>query len=71
MQTHKNTKKTIFYIFLGGYNVLARDLWEKDKIKKELAENNGYKIIYIWECEFNKMSKKEILKIINNELSKN
>jgi very-short-patch-repair endonuclease len=27
------------------------DIWKKDDIKREMAESNGYKVIYIWESE--------------------
>jgi len=27
------------------------DIWKKDTKKREIAENNGYKLIYIWEAE--------------------
>jgi len=37
------------------------DIWERDKIKKEIAESYGYKMYYIWEIEINKMSDDEIL----------
>ncbi len=32
----------------------AKQIWKDDAFKKELAENNGYSILYIWESEFNK-----------------
>lgn len=35
-----------------GTTITAKEVWEKDILKKELAELHGYKIIYIWESEF-------------------
>ena len=34
--------------------VSAKSIWEKDLIKKQMAEKLGYKVIYIWEEEINK-----------------
>ena len=31
----------------------AAEIWEKDNKKKLCAEINGYKILYIWESEYN------------------
>jgi G:T-mismatch repair DNA endonuclease (very short patch repair protein) len=40
--------------------VLAKEIWEKDKHKQLIAEQKGYKVIYIWESELNKMSNMEL-----------
>lgn len=29
----------------------AKEMWDKDNFKKDLAEKNGYRVIYIWESE--------------------
>lgn len=43
----------------------AKEIWEKDKKKKELAENKGYKIIYIWEMELKQLkTNKQILECL-------
>lgn len=39
--------------------MLAKDVWEKDKIKKEFAINHNYKVYYIWEKDF-KASKESV-----------
>ena len=31
----------------------AKEIWEKDKNKKRIAENEGYILVYIWEKEIN------------------
>ena len=41
-------------ILLGDLKV--KDVWEKDKRKKEVLENNGYTVLYLWENEINKMT---------------
>lgn len=48
----KKYKESDILHFPGG-DVIAKDLWEKDNIKKKLAEDNGYKVIYYWECDIN------------------
>lgn len=47
----------------------AKDIWEMDTYKKEIAESNGYKVIYIWETELNKMNDEEILQFIKNQIN--
>ena len=47
----------------------ASDIWLKDKIKKEVVEAIGYKVIYIWEHETKTTEDlliKLIIKRINN-----
>jgi G:T-mismatch repair DNA endonuclease (very short patch repair protein) len=47
----------------------AKEIWDKDKIKQEIAESKGYKIIYIWERELNKLeTNKQILEHIKSKL---
>lgn len=46
----------------------AFEVWELDKYKKQIAESNGYKVIYIWESEINKMNDGEILQYIKNQI---
>ena len=40
-----------------------------EKYKKQIAETNGYKVIYIWESEINKMNDGEILQYIENQIN--
>lgn len=47
----------------------ANEIWEKDKIKKELANFNGYKLIYIWEKELIKIKNSyDFKKLLNEKL---
>jgi len=48
-------------------SVKAKDLWKKDKDKKILAENKGYRLIYIWEKEL-KENKNNLLDFVINKL---
>ena len=52
---HKTTKKT------------AREIWDKDHKKQICAEKHGYKILYIWESEYN-ASRDEVIKKCMNFL---
>lgn len=46
---------------------LAIDIWNSDKQKKELAENNGYIVKYLWENDMKHMSDIDILQwIVSN-----
>lgn len=53
-------KETDFMPFPKG-KTLVKEVWEGDKVKKEKAEKEGYKLIYIWESEFNSGLLEEIL----------
>lgn len=60
--------------FPGG-SVIAKNIWEKDLIKKDIAEKNGYKLIVYWEdyikSKYGLDKIKEEIKKINYESSKN
>ena len=42
----------------------ANEIWEKDNLKKKIAEENGYKFYTIWEKDYNPGYKK----VYNNKL---
>lgn len=46
----------------------AKDIWDKDKRKKNKAEANGYKVYYLWENEINNMSDEQIIKFLKSIL---
>lgn len=56
--------------FPGGKKIIAKNIWEKNKNKKNLAIENGYKFITIWEDDMNNSDDCEILNLIQNEISK-
>ncbi len=58
--------------FPGG-DITAQEIWDKDKLKRELAEKNGYKIIYYWEHQINDKEtwNKIVQKLTNYANSKN
>lgn len=45
-------------------NLRAKEIWAKDKNKKEMVENKGYKVYYIWENEIKKLKKEQLIKKI-------
>jgi hypothetical protein len=47
--------------FIKAKNKRAEDIWEYDKIKIQTAENQGYKVLIIWEYDYNN-NKEEALK---------
>lgn len=42
-------------------NYLAIDIWNKDLEKKQLAEDNGYIVKYLWEYNLKRMTDTDIL----------
>lgn len=45
-----------------GNQMLAEDMWEKDKLKIDLAHRNGFQTLIIWEHDFNKFKAETIEK---------
>jgi len=45
-------------------NLTAKEIWENDNKKLEIANNEGYEVFYIWDSEFNKVDIEEKNKII-------
>lgn len=53
-----------------GRKKIAKEIWDADSNKKDLAIKSGYNFLTIWEDDFNNSDKTEILKIIQNEINK-
>lgn len=49
-------------------NVLAKDLWKKDEVKKQIAIDNGYEILYLWENEINHIDDDLLETLIYNKI---
>lgn len=67
---HANPKKYKSNDILNHPNtngILAKDLWEKDFKKQNLAKANGYDIIYIWESD---IKENKHIEILFNEIKK-
>jgi len=45
-------------------NILAKDMWEKDNLKYNVALTNGYQVLVIWESEYKSKGKNNKEKII-------
>ena len=45
---------------------IAEDIWKRDAIKKSVAENKGYKVLYIWESDINNKSEEQLEEYIYN-----
>lgn len=43
----------------------AKDIWNKDRTKKEILEENGYSLLVIWESDYKKDKQGTIQKCIN------
>lgn len=55
-----------------GGNVLVKDIWEKDKQRKEQIESFGYNVITLWESFINKeLTKNTLWKLLKLNQSKN
>ncbi len=49
--------------------ITAQEIWDKDELKKKLAEKNGYKLLVIWDSEY-KTNKQEIINKCKKFLNK-
>lgn len=41
-----------------------KDIWESDKLKKDIIEKQGYKLMYIWEYDYIKDPEGQINKCL-------
>lgn len=46
----------------------AKEIWEKDKKKLDIAKRKGYRVITIWEREFKFLSDKQLLALIYEKI---
>lgn len=53
-------------IIRGGKT--AKDIWERDSLKRDTIINNGYIIFYLWESEIRNMSNEQIKQFITNTI---
>lgn len=49
----------------------AKEVWESDKIKKELAESYGYNVLYIWESDIIKLDDEQLSDLVMRILNEN
>lgn len=43
-------------------NKTSREIWESDKVKIKIAEDNGYKVLTIWDSEYRWGNKEKVIK---------
>jgi G:T-mismatch repair DNA endonuclease (very short patch repair protein) len=46
----------------------AEQIWQKDYTKKILAENSGYRVLYIWESDFKRLTDAELFEVVFQQL---
>lgn len=52
--------------------VSAKDIWQRDLFKKKLAEDQGYRVIYVWENELKKSNTSDdIFKLLEDKIYEN
>jgi len=54
-----------------GEQKLVQDIWQKDTLKKDIAEKYGYEIFYLYEYDMNKMTDEEVLTYIISNINEN
>lgn len=62
---HCNPKKYVADFLNKKKNMTAKELWKQDEKKKNIAIENNYKFIVIWESDYKKNKEVEIQKILN------
>ena len=46
----------------------VKDIWEYDLRKKIIAENNGFKVVYLWECDIIKLKDDALWQWLNENV---
>lgn len=62
---HCNPLKYSFYYFNKRKNMTAKEIWEYDEEKTKTAESYGYKVLVVWESEYNDNPEATIQKCID------
>lgn len=60
---HLDPRKYLPDYFDTSRKVYARDVWECDRIKTQLAEDNGYKVFIVWQSDW-KNNKQEVIESV-------
>lgn len=53
--------------FHKNIETMVDDIWKRDLIKKQLAENMGYKVVQIWQCDYVEFGMEFIIQELNKE----
>jgi hypothetical protein len=51
-----------------GKFISAKEVWQREEIKKQLAISNNYIVVYLWENEINKSSDDGLIKLLNERI---
>lgn len=62
---HCDPRKYEENYFKKDSKLYAKDIWKQDKFKQNLAEKNGFTVLYIWELDYKENREKEIQKCID------
>lgn len=54
-----------------GKDLTAKEIWDKDKEKREFVEGKGFTLFYLWENAINNLIDEEILFIIQEKIYEN
>lgn len=49
-----------------GKAVVAKNLWKKDYLKRKLANEHGYYVVYVWESDIKILTKSSLMDKITN-----
>jgi len=56
-------------IDMGNTKMTAAEVWERDTIKKKIAVDNGFTIVYIWENEMRQLSDEDLEQLLISRLN--
>lgn len=62
-------KETQEFVFPGGEKITAKQIWNMDKYKEEIALANGYTMLTIWENDI-KQNKDKVIENIKNYINR-
>jgi hypothetical protein len=62
-QYHANPKQYLAEDYPHPFrkDITSKEIWDKDKLKKELAENEGFEILYVWDSEYRCGDKEKVI----------
>ena len=66
--TPRKYKPSSIIKFPGGKKKLAINIWKKDLKKKQQAIKHGYKVVYLWQMDINRMNESQIVNFVKNHL---
>ena len=49
-------------------NIKANVIWQRDEIKKQIAESYGYSVVYIWESDMKDLNDDYLIEFLNKKI---